>query len=1213
MAKDIIEETSVRPSSMYDWQTMSPEDKLAIAKDFFSNTAIYNVYTSGSSIFAEYETSQGSSSTFTADMSSFMGYLHHVNGYGTSYTDTTYNGTTDTGTTSDTSDTGTSDTYMEYNTTDVTEYFDSLGSGYSDVTDYTTSNSSMLIGYTSSSSSYSVPLSDFLDYYAENGTSDSDTSDSGSDTSDSTSETYDSYERIIGGMGSQRLYGSEYDDYITSGGGADKIFGGAGDDVIEITGDAGGDIVEVLGGEGDDTIVIASDFIGTIAIDSGEGLDKIEIGQEVTNIFLQEDGNAGHLVYEGDGFTLELLNQLEKDAYGSWKLSENAVEWIEFNDGTFEFFDPDVAAEEGDGQAITIRGSEADDILPGYSPESDVVIEGFGGNDLLTGGVGDDVLRGGAGDDALFGYGGDDELDGGADNDILFGGSGDNTLIGGEGANIFIVDFAGNDPYDVGDLQAFFNQNNESSAYFTDYSTRTTNTEDGGITTYVVANYDYLQRNVNVNQTVIDEETVTTTTTTSTTVTGYESTLLASFTSWLNADGMGDYGDGMTGYDDGMGEYDGHMGDGMSDGMGDGMPGGMPDMPYDMLDSDVGDPGMNTIKSTGGGDMLLLHTGDAWIESPDGAYDDDNNPFTTSVGVSINSDGDLVAVTEDGSGFTIEGFVDSGIEVIGMVTPEGDAAQGHYSGDEGHMSGDEGHYPGDEGGYHPPSGDEGGYYPPAGGHNPVNNYDPMALTDTLNQFMFGGMGISDNEVQFYAISKDGYAVSGMGDTILVADEANITDETDPIGENMIHLHGAEGDDIIFGNDNDVDNAIDHIMGGDGNDYIRAYGGDQLIYGGSGDDIFVVDFLSGDTVIYGDVSSGNISYGDTVLLNFEFDPEDITISGDMYTISTTDDNGGLITVELHDVEKLVFFDADGGMTTKLLTDGSVVNVAANYEDVNFRFYKDLETGNDMISVVQESEVWVVDTPAKTVYRKKGAKDRTSPKKGYKKVVIPEEGHYETQTDIFFEGSKEDVMAFEFMGGVTVNVVKAIDEDMTGQEVVYTEGTDGIDIIYGTDSDNVIDAKGGDDIIIGGDGDDVIIGGDGDDVIFGGDGDDTLLGDDADFDAEAFAQAYLDDAIEELDPDSFEGSEDAEEGDQQEAAPAYEEGDSEGGETDGEVTEEGGAGDDIIIGGEGIDTIETGDGDDIAATGDFDLDGDGNADMEILNSELDNITFEDDDYV
>ena len=634
------------------------------------------------------------------------------------------------------------------------------------------------------------------------------------------------------------------------------------------------------------------------------------------------------------------------------------------------------------------------------------------------------------------------------------------------------------------------------------------------------------------------------------------------------------FDDGMSNYDEGMSNYEE----------------GMPDMPYDMLDSDVGDPGMNTIKSTGGGDMLLVHTGDAWIESPDGAYDEDNNPFTTSVGVSINSDGDLVAITLGGTGFTIEGFVDSGIEAIGLVTPDGDAAQGHYSGDEGHYSGDEGHYSGDEGHY--PG--EGDYYPPAGGHNPINNYDPMALSDTLNQFMFGGMDLG-NDVQFYAVSKDGNALEG--NTILVADEANVV--TGDTGD-MIHLHGAEGDDIIFGNDNETEGYVDHIMGGDGNDYIRAYGGDNMVFGGGGDDIFVVDYVGQDTVIYGDDSSGNSSYGDTVLLNFDFNPENITISGDVYTITQDVGDGDTASIELHDVEKLVFFDNEGNMTTKMLTDGSVESISANYDEVSFRF------DGDTISVVQEYEMWVVTKPEEIVY-KKGNKTSKTPKKGYKKTVIPEEGYMDSGVSELWTGSKDDVMAFEFGDGVIVNVIKSIDEDMTGEQVVYTEGTDGIDIIYGTDSDNVIDAKGGDDIIIGGDGDDVIIGGDGDDVIFGGDGDDTLLGDDADFDAAEFAQAYLDGDIDELDPDSFEGS------DSEQAAPASEEGDGDGGETDGEAAEEGGGGDDIIIGGDGIDTIDTGDGDDIASTGDFDLNGDDSADMDILNSELDNVTFEDDEFI
>ena len=47
----------------------------------------------------------------------------------------------------------------------------------------------------------------------------------------------------------------------------------------------------------------------------------------------------------------------------------------------------------------------------------------------------------------------------------------------------------------------------------------------------------------------------------------------------------------------------------------------------------------------------------------------------------------------------------------------------------------------------------------------------MALSDTLNQFMFGGMDLG-NDVQFYAVSKDGYALEGAV-TQSLADEANV--------------------------------------------------------------------------------------------------------------------------------------------------------------------------------------------------------------------------------------------------------------------------------------------------------------------------------------------------------------------------------------------------------------------------------------------------------
>lgn len=64
------------------------------------------------------------------------------------------------------------------------------------------------------------------------------------------------------------------------------------------------------------------------------------------------------------------------------------------------------------------------------------VIEGFAGNDNLTGSIGDDKICGGGGDDTLSGGAGNDGLSGGAGNDTLSDESGFNGLSGGSGADM---------------------------------------------------------------------------------------------------------------------------------------------------------------------------------------------------------------------------------------------------------------------------------------------------------------------------------------------------------------------------------------------------------------------------------------------------------------------------------------------------------------------------------------------------------------------------------------------------------------------------------------------------------------------------------------------------------------------------------------------------------------------------------------------------------
>ena len=73
----------------------------------------------------------------------------------------------------------------------------------------------------------------------------------------------------------------------------------------------------------------------------------------------------------------------------------------------------------------------------------DWIADGFGGDDVLTGGRGGDRIDGGRGDDRLLGRDGDDMLVGGAGDDWLIGGGGADLMLGGAGKDRYVVDDAG--------------------------------------------------------------------------------------------------------------------------------------------------------------------------------------------------------------------------------------------------------------------------------------------------------------------------------------------------------------------------------------------------------------------------------------------------------------------------------------------------------------------------------------------------------------------------------------------------------------------------------------------------------------------------------------------------------------------------------------------------------------------------------------------------
>lgn len=163
---------------------------------------------------------------------------------------------------------------------------------------------------------------------------------------------------ILGGYGSDHLYGL---------GGNDLIDGGPGDDWIE-------------GGEGDDQIYAGS---GNDMLVGGNGDDFYAVDSYGDTIVETETGGAYDWVIASSNYTLS-------------PYVEGLVLIGDARNGI------------GNDQANRIDGNDARNIIEGRG--GDDILVGYGGNDLLRGDDGDDWLDGGAGNDVMEGGLGDDHF-----------------------------------------------------------------------------------------------------------------------------------------------------------------------------------------------------------------------------------------------------------------------------------------------------------------------------------------------------------------------------------------------------------------------------------------------------------------------------------------------------------------------------------------------------------------------------------------------------------------------------------------------------------------------------------------------------------------------------------------------------------------------------------------------------------------------------------
>lgn len=245
--------------------------------------------------------------------------------------------------------------------------------------------------------------------------------------------TGDDADYIDGGDGNDVIDSGAGHDTIIGGNGSDVITAGDGDDSVE--GGAGKDVVDL--GAGDDTYtdIDQGGAFGTDFVDGGDGNDVIFTGGAQDTIL----GGAGSDTLFSQGSDDVVDGGKGRDVVDLGKGND-----IYTDDAQGGFFGAD-SVEGGEGNDHISTGG-GDDTISG-SAGNDTLIAGDG-NDQVNGGAGRDLVDLGDGDDvytdvAQGGSFGADTIDGGAGNDTISGGGGNDQLTGGLDADVFVFTSGG--------------------------------------------------------------------------------------------------------------------------------------------------------------------------------------------------------------------------------------------------------------------------------------------------------------------------------------------------------------------------------------------------------------------------------------------------------------------------------------------------------------------------------------------------------------------------------------------------------------------------------------------------------------------------------------------------------------------------------------------------------------------------------------------------
>ncbi len=240
---------------------------------------------------------------------------------------------------------------------------------------------------------------------------------------------------ITGTTDGDVVFGTEGNEVICTGDGADYVEGGEGRDRLLLGdsvdfGDGGGGPDALYGGPGDDLLIGGSDHD---VLDGGPGADTLDALDGKQNDRL--DGGPGNDVCVGD------VGDHFTDCETVLK-SGSVVMVAAFR-----------------GHPCTVTGDENNNVLVGTSASDTICAKA--GNDQLQGEASADVLRGGrdndyesgdAGADRILGHRGNDTLVGAGDHDILRGRQNNDRLFGIDQAGGDLIDGGNGEDFCFGDV-----------------------------------------------------------------------------------------------------------------------------------------------------------------------------------------------------------------------------------------------------------------------------------------------------------------------------------------------------------------------------------------------------------------------------------------------------------------------------------------------------------------------------------------------------------------------------------------------------------------------------------------------------------------------------------------------------------------------------------------------------------------------------------------